>query len=69
MMRVGLDGSKEQVMNGINVLREEMIEQKEVGSMELVLEGRYIYWEVEESSLIMKLTLSACCVKGIIPDS
>lgn len=30
MMRVGLDGSNEQVMNGINVLRE-ITEQKEVG--------------------------------------
>ena len=28
MMRVGLDGSNEQVMNGIKVLREEIIEQK-----------------------------------------
>lgn len=64
MMRVGLDGSNEQVMNGINVLRE-ITEQKEIDSMELVLEGRYIYWEIEESSLIMR-TLSACCVKGII---
>ena len=63
-MRVGLDGSNEQVMNGINVLRE-ITEQKEIDSMELVLEGRYIYWEIEESSIIRR-TLSACCVKGII---
>ena len=53
-------------MNGIKVLREEIIEQKEVGSMELVLEGRYIYWEIEESSLITR-TLSDSCVKGILP--
>ena len=66
MMRVGLDGSNEQVMNGIKVLREEIIEQKEVGSMELVLEGRYIYWEIEESSLITR-TLSDSCVKDILP--
>ena len=66
MMRVGLDGSNEQVINGIKVLREEIIEQKEVGSMELVLEGRYIYWEIEESSLITR-TLSDSCVKGILP--
>ena len=39
--------------------------QRKLDSMELVLEGRYIYWEIEESSLIMR-TLSACCVKGII---
>lgn len=65
-MRVGLDGSNEQVMIGISVLREEIIEQKEVGSMELVLEGRYIYWEIEESSLITR-TLSDSWVKGILP--